>query len=51
VTKQFAGAAQLYTYFGATVVILILVSLMWPNRPDRWLGGVATRPVTADSTS
>jgi hypothetical protein len=45
VTKQFAGVAQLYTYFGATVVILILVSLMPPNRPDRWLGGVATRPV------
>ena len=39
VTKQFAGTAQLYTYFGSTVVILILVSLMPPNRPDRWLGG------------
>jgi hypothetical protein len=39
-TKQFAGTASLYTYFGSTVVILILVSLMPPNRPDRWLGGV-----------
>jgi hypothetical protein len=39
-TKQFAGTASLYTYFGATVVILILVSLMPPNRPDRWLGGI-----------
>jgi hypothetical protein len=38
-TKQYSGTAQLYTYFGATVVILILVSLMPPNRPDRWLGG------------
>ena len=38
-TKQFAGTASLYTYFGSTVVILILVSLMPPNRPDRWLGG------------
>ncbi len=38
-TKQFAGVASLYAYFGATVVILILVSLMPPNRPDRWLGG------------
>ncbi len=38
-TGQFAGTAQLYTYFGSTVVILILVSLMPPNRPDRWLGG------------
>jgi hypothetical protein len=42
-TKQFAGTASLYTYFGSTVVILILVSLMPPNRPDRWLGG-AGRP-------
>jgi hypothetical protein len=40
VTRQFAGTAQCYTYFGATVVILILVSLMPPNRSDRWLGGI-----------
>ena len=39
-TKQFAGTASLYTYFGMTVVILILVSLMPPNRSDRWLGGI-----------
>jgi hypothetical protein len=26
--------------FGSTVVILILVSLLPPNRPDRWLGGL-----------
>jgi hypothetical protein len=45
-TKQYAGTAQLYTYFGATVVILILVSLMPPNRPDRWLGGNLERPPT-----
>jgi hypothetical protein len=38
-THQFAGTASLYTYFGSTVVILILVSLMPPNRSDRWLGG------------
>ena len=38
-TKQFAGVASLYAYFGATVVILILVSMLPPNRPDRWLGG------------
>ena len=42
-TAQFAGVASLYTYFGATVVILILVSLMPPNRPDRWLGGIGGR--------
>ena len=42
-TKQFAGTASLYTYFGSTVVILILVSLMPPNRSDRWLGGIGGR--------
>ncbi len=39
-TKQFSGTASLYTYFASTVVILILVSLMPPNRSDRWLGGI-----------
>jgi hypothetical protein len=43
VTNQFEGVASLYTYFGSTVVILILVSLMPPNRPDRWLGGTGER--------
>lgn len=36
-TGQFSGTASLYQYFGATVVILILVSLLPPNRGDRWL--------------
>ena len=36
-TGQFAGSASLSQYFGATVVILILVSLLPPNRPDSWL--------------
>ena len=39
-TRQYEATASLYTYFASTVVILILVSLMPPNRPDRWLGGV-----------
>src|SRR5262245_53386974 len=38
-THQYAGTASLYTYFCMTVVILILVSMMPPNRSDRWLGG------------
>ena len=38
-TSQFSGTASLYTYFASTAIILILVSLMPPNRPDRWLGG------------
>ena len=41
-TSQFSGTASLYTYFGSTVVILILVSLMPPNRSDRWLGGLSS---------
>lgn len=36
-TGQFGGTASLYQYFGATVVILILVSLLPPNRSDSWL--------------
>jgi hypothetical protein len=43
VTRQFEGTASLYTYFASTVVILILVSLLPPNRPDRWLGGSGMR--------
>jgi hypothetical protein len=38
-TSQFSGTASLYAYFGSTVVILILVSMLPPNRSDRWLGG------------
>ncbi|HEY7077118.1 MAG TPA: hypothetical protein VH418_17190 [Solirubrobacteraceae bacterium] len=36
-TGQFEGTASLYQYFAATVVILILVSLLPPNRADNWL--------------
>jgi len=36
-TGEFAGTASLYQYFAATAVILILVSLLPPNRPDAWL--------------
>ena len=36
-TGQFQGTASLYTYFGSTVVILILISLLPPNRADNWL--------------
>ena len=43
VTHQYSGTASLYTYFGSTVVILILVSLMPPNRSERWLGGGGMR--------
>ena len=33
-TGQLQGTASLYQYFAATVVILILVSLLPPNRRD-----------------
>jgi len=38
-TKQFQGTASLYQYFGATAVIMLLVRVLPPYRPDRWLGG------------
>jgi hypothetical protein len=38
-TQQFSGAAELYVYFASTAVILVLVSLMPPSRPDNWLSG------------
>ena len=38
-TQQFSGTAELYTYFASTAVILVLVSVMPPNRPDHWLSG------------
>ena len=38
-TKQYEGTAELYTHFGPTVIVLILVSPMPPNRSGRGLGG------------
>jgi hypothetical protein len=40
VTQQYEGTAQLYTYFASTAIILVLVSLLPPNRPDRWLSSM-----------
>jgi hypothetical protein len=37
-TSQFEGTAELYTYFASTAVILILASLLPPNRSLHWLG-------------
>jgi len=48
-TKQYEGTAQLYTYFASTVIILILVSLMPPNRSDRWLGGREQQPMRSET--
>jgi hypothetical protein len=42
-TSQFESVAELYTYFAATAVILVLILLMPPYRPQRWLSGLARR--------
>jgi hypothetical protein len=42
-TGQFEGTASLYQYFGATAVILILVTMLPPNRSDAWLTGAPRR--------
>ena len=34
---QNEGTASLYQYFAATAVILMLVSMLPPNRGDHWL--------------
>lgn len=42
-TAQFESVAELYAYFGATAVIFVLVLLMPPYRPQRWLSGLLRR--------
>ncbi|HKG39156.1 MAG TPA: hypothetical protein VKB25_09230 [Conexibacter sp.] len=37
------GTASLYTYFGATAIVMLLVLLLPPNRPRAWLSGLTTR--------
>jgi hypothetical protein len=39
-TGNNAGTASLYTYFGATAVVILLVLLLPPNRPRAWLSGL-----------
>lgn len=38
-TSQHSSVASLYTYFGVTVLVIGLVRMMPPYRPDRWLSG------------
>ncbi len=33
------GTASLYTYFGVTAIVMILVAMLPPNRPRAWLSG------------
>jgi hypothetical protein len=37
------GTASLYTYFGVTAIVFILVLLLPPNRPRAWLSGLGSR--------
>lgn len=34
------GTASLYTYFGATAIVILLVLMLPPNRPRAWLSGL-----------
>jgi uncharacterized membrane protein YphA (DoxX/SURF4 family) len=34
------GTASLYTYFGATAIVMLLVLMLPPNRPRAWLSGL-----------
>ena len=38
-TGQLGGTASLYTYFGSTAIIFVLVLLLPPNSPRSWLSG------------
>ncbi len=34
------GSASLYTYFGATAIVIMLVLMLPPNRPRAWISGL-----------
>jgi hypothetical protein len=42
-TGNNTGTASLYTYFGVTAIIFLLVMLLPPNRPRAWLSGLLAR--------
>ena len=42
-TRNNEGTASLYTYFGATAIVMLLVLLLPPNRPRAWLSGIVGR--------
>jgi hypothetical protein len=42
-TGNNAGTASIYSYVGATAVLIILVLLLPPNRPRDWLSGLLGR--------
>jgi hypothetical protein len=39
-TGNNAGTASIYTYFGMTAIVFLLVLLLPPNRPRAWLSGL-----------
>src|SRR5262245_24148089 len=42
-TGNNAGTASIFTYFGATAIVIMLVMLLPPNRPRAWLSGLVSR--------
>lgn len=42
-TSQYDSVAQLYAYFGSTVVVFVFVLLMPPYRSARWLSSLVER--------
>jgi len=41
-TGATSGTASLYTYFGVTAILVMLVLLLPPNRPRAWLSGLVS---------
>jgi hypothetical protein len=37
------GTASLFTYFGITAIVMLLVMMLPPNRPRDWLSGFGSR--------
>jgi Na+-transporting NADH:ubiquinone oxidoreductase subunit NqrB len=42
-TSQNESTASIYTYFGVTVLFLVLVRRLPPHGPENWLSGVGSR--------
>jgi hypothetical protein len=46
-TGQHASVASLFTYIGATILVIGLVRVMPPYRSDRWLSGELADQITS----
>jgi hypothetical protein len=41
-TGNNAGTASIYSYFGATAIVIMLVLLLPPSRPSAWLSSLVS---------